>query len=122
MMLVGSLTGWLSFEGWPEGENPTGGTPEAVQEPTDDLDLQKRGSLRWLYHATFWPSQDKVDSTSDMPLKNSAFPDLVFQRAPSWGGFRETTPPPHFGGFHPNRRSDACSAPCFKPTILAGFL
>ncbi|CAJ1442239.1 unnamed protein product [Effrenium voratum] len=32
VMLVGSLTGWLSFEGWPEGENPTGGTPEAVQE------------------------------------------------------------------------------------------
>lgn len=33
VMVVGSLTGWLSFEGWPEGDPfPSGGTPEAVKE------------------------------------------------------------------------------------------
>ncbi|CAK9082114.1 unnamed protein product [Durusdinium trenchii] len=32
VMLVGSLTGWLSFEGWPEGGIPTGGTAKAVED------------------------------------------------------------------------------------------
>ena len=38
VMAVGSLTGWLSFEGWPEGTPyPSGGTPSAVSEAFENF-------------------------------------------------------------------------------------